>query len=159
MACALRRPAETTLRAPGTPLVTLFAAMQRFSNQGAGDRQVLIAHRRYAPGPLWVREVDTVLRTRGLSLFAAYSGPDAIRRVEHGGLAAAVLIADDPQVDVLSLVRIIRSIDHALPCWLVTADLRRQTLQAASSLRVTGVMGYPVRVEELTFALDKLLVN
>ncbi len=60
---------------------------------------------------------------------------------------------------MLSLLRVIRSIDDELPCWLVTPDPCRRTLQAASSLRVTGVMGYPIEVQELTLALRKLLVN
>jgi hypothetical protein len=129
------------------------------SLNGRPGRQVLIVHRANASGPLWVREVATVLGTQGLSVFAANTWPDTVQRLEHGGLAAAVLVADDPWLDPLSLLRIIRSIDDVLPCWLITPDCCRQTLQAAASLRVTGVMPYPVQVEELTLALGKLAVN
>lgn len=122
-------------------------------------REVLITHRAQGTGVIWMREVDLALRRRGLSVFPASTGPDTLRRIEDGGLAAAVLVADDPWLDPLTLLRIIRSIDDELPCWLVTPDCRRSTLQAASSLRVTGVMPYPVQVEELALALGKLVVN
>ena len=82
----------------------------------------------------------------------AHTGPDTILRVEQGGLGAAVICADHARIDGLSVLRIIRSIDMELPCWLVTKDTTRQTLQTALSLRVTSVVTHPDRVSALTLA-------
>ena len=80
-------------------------------------------------------------------------------RVERGGWGGAVVIAGGRQSEGLSVLRAIRSIDRDLPCWLVTDDARRATLEAALALRVMSVFTHPVRVQDLTLALTKLLVN
>ena len=99
-----------------------------------------------------------MLRPRGLGLYRTSSGSETISRVERGGLAAVVLIADERRIHGLSLLSIIRSIDDDLPCCLVTSDIRRSTLQMALSLRATSVMTYPIAGGELSLVLQKLLV-
>lgn len=123
------------------------------------DRDVLISHRLQGGGLRWLNEVDTGLRPTGLRVCRVHTRAETICRVEHGGLAGAVVIADGRQIEGLSLLRTIRSIDRDLPCWLVTDDTRRATLEAALALRVMSVFTHPVRVEDLTLALTRLLVN
>ena len=116
-------------------------------------RRVLVSHGLRAEGRRWLREVDDLFRPSGFVVCRAHSGPETIRRVEEGGLAGAVLIEDRPLIDGLSLLRIIRSIDLRLPCWLVTEHATRRTLEAALSLRVVSVMTPPVDVGEFTRAM------
>ncbi len=123
------------------------------------DRDVLISHRLQGGEIRWLNDVDTGLRPTGLRVCRVHTRAETICRVEHGGLAGAVVIADGRQIEGLSLLRTIRSIDRDLPCWLVTDDARRATLEAALALRVMSVFTHPVRVEDLTLALTKLLVN
>ena len=86
----------------------------------------------------------------------AHSGPDTIRRVEEGGLTAAILVEDQRQIDGLSLLRIIRSFDLTLPCWLVTENATRRTLEVALALRAISVLTHPVDLTELTRELERL---
>jgi len=119
--------------------------------------EVLLAHGRGFEVPGWLGEVREVLRPLGLAFFRAYNGAEAIRRVERQDLAAAVLVADRTQIEPLSLMRIIRSIDGDLPCWLVAEDATQQTLKAAMALRVRSVMTHPSAVSEFTQSLKKVL--
>lgn len=109
--------------------------------------------------PTWLGDVDLALRSSGFVSCRAHSGPDTIKRVEQGGLAGAILIADQTRIHGLSLLRIIRSIDLELPCWLVTPEASRQVLEAALALHVTSVITYPVEVNELTLGLRKHLMD
>ncbi len=94
--------------------------------------------------------MDEAFRPCGLTLFRARTRADALATVEKGGLAAAILIDDRPRVDGLTLLRLIRSIDMILPCWLVTAKATRRTLEVALDLSVCGVMETPTNVIEFT---------
>ena len=129
------------------------------SKDPAWNREVLFSHSLLRSRPRWLGEVEDGLRPSGFVVCRTHSGPDTIRRVEQGGLGAAVLIADGAQIDGLSILRIIRSIDAELPCWLVTTDTTRQLLEAALSLHVTSVMTQPVEVNRLTLALKRVLIN
>ena len=120
-------------------------------------RTVLLSHALPSEGPRWLRDVGDELRPSGFVFCRAHSGPETIRRVEQGRLAAAILVEDRRQIDGLSLLRIIRSIDMELPCWLVTEYTTRQMLQAALSLSVTGVVTHPIDVAALAQALRRLL--
>lgn len=72
-------------------------------------------------------------------------------------MAAAVLVADERDIDGLSLLRIIRGIDEVLPCWLVTEMATRQTLQMALSLRAMSVFVSPFDPGELWFAVRRIV--
>lgn len=138
-----------------------------------GDHEVLFAYRtaeqsvgfplttrghgsgEFAGG--WLGDVEQALRPAGYAVCRTHSAPATIQRVELGGLAAAVLVADDRRINALSLLRIIRSIDDALPCWLVTDAPTRQTLQVALSLRAMSVMSNTLARRELSVALMKAL--
>lgn len=121
-------------------------------------REVLCAHGQPASEPRWLIELDELLTPKGFVIYRTTSGSETIQRVERGGLAAVVLVADERRIHGLSLLSIIRSIDGDLPCCLVTADSRRSTLQTALSLRATSVMTHPIASGELTLAIKKLLV-
>ncbi len=101
--------------------------------------------------------MDEAFRPCGLTLFRADPRAAALNTVEKGGLAGAILIDDRPRVDGLTLLRLIRSIDMILPCWLVTAKATRRTLEAALNLSVCGVMETPTDVIEFTRTLVRYL--
>ena len=122
-------------------------------------REVLLACGLPKSAHRWLCDVDGALEPSGLVVCRAFTRADAVRRVERGGLAAALLIGDRRRIDGLSLLRIIRSIDWKLPCWLVTDDTTRPALEAALSLSATGVMSQPVEVDELVMTLRKVLVD
>lgn len=112
------------------------------------------------PAPAsWVQVVDDLLRPDGFLVWRAWSEDAAIERVERGGLAAAVLAGTEQGRDAISLLRIIRSIDRALPCWLVTTDATRQTLEAALDLRAVSVIHGPVEPHSLTVTLKRTLMD
>ena len=123
---------------------------------GDPARDVLLAHER-VPQWGWLGSLEDALRPAGYGVCRTHSGADTIERVERGGLAAAVLLGDGQRIEGLSLLRIIRSIDSALPCWLVMETPTRRTMQTAFSLRATSVMSYPVAREDLSLALMKVL--
>jgi len=89
-------------------------------------------------------------RPSGYVALGTFCDPDAIRRVERGGLAAAVLFTEGTALEGFSLLRIIRSISADLPCWLVATDPTPHTLQAALALRVHSVMRHPVEAGVLS---------
>lgn len=123
------------------------------------DRTLLLAHSRRDFGPPWISQAGVTLTPQGWRVHRTHNRSDTIARVEEGGLAAAVLIADQCDIDGLSLVQIIRSIDEQLPCWLVTESPTRQTLQQALTLRVTSVISRPAELDGLVVALQRLLMN
>ena len=120
-------------------------------------RTVLLSHSQDGIGSSWVGGLDEALRPCGLTLFRAKTRAAALATVEKGGLSAAILIDDRPRIDGITLLRLIRSIDIVLPCWLVTAKATRRTLEAALNLSVCGVMETPTDVVEFTRTLAKYL--
>ena len=118
-------------------------------------REMLLSYDAPAGGLGWLREMVSTLALSGVALTRPHTGPDTIRRVELGGLMVAVLVADTGAIDGLSILRIIRSIDGALPCWLVTQDTTRRALQEALSLRATRIITQPCEGVELARALQK----
>lgn len=122
-------------------------------------REVLVSHGRPVCGPRWLRDLGDELRPVGVVLTHTHSGPDTICRIEHGGLSGAILVGDQRGIDGLSILRIIRSIDVDLPCWLVAERTTPRTLQTALSLGARSVITYPVEVRELTLALSKVLMD
>ncbi len=125
-------------------------------DQGS-PRTVLVSHGRAAIGAGWLCDVEDVFRPSGFVVCRTHSVPDTVERVERGGLAAAVLVEDQPQLDALSLVRIIRSIDVDLPCWLVTENTSRRTLETALSLSVAGVLAPPDNAAVLSRTMIRFL--
>lgn len=126
-------------------------------NGGQSGSDVLVSFWRASAEPDWLRAVGEALSSSGLCVARAQFGEETIRRVESGGLAAAVVVADQVRSDGISLLRIIRSIDVDLPCWLVLPRTTRQVLEAALALHVTSVMTHPVEVNELALGLTRVL--
>ena len=121
--------------------------------------EILLSYGRQQDVADWLGGVADALAPAGVVCCRAHTAGDTIRRVERGGLGAAVVCGDDPQIGGLSTMRVIRSIDTDLPCWWVTAAPTRQTLQVALSLSVTSVITHPDRVDALTLALRRVFVD
>ncbi|MBU0718508.1 MAG: hypothetical protein KJ749_09695 [Planctomycetes bacterium] len=120
-------------------------------------RTVLFSHRLAAGNPAWLDQIDHELRSTGLACGQAPSGPETILQVERGGLAAAVVVEDGQWFGGLTLLRIIRSVDLKLPCWLIARDATRRTLETAFSLGVSSVMATPLDVAILARSLKRTL--
>jgi CheY-like chemotaxis protein len=120
-------------------------------------RRILLAFGEQAIGPRWLGGIDAAFEPNGLIACPTHTGMETIRRVEEGGLSAAVVVEDQRTIDGLTLLRIIRSIDRALPCWLLTEDTRRSTLETALSLQVTSVLTASIRPSELADTLWRRL--
>jgi len=123
------------------------------------NRRILFARAQDALAPFWFNELDQSLTPSGFQVCRVHDGTETIRRVERGGLAAAVLWEDEQIIDALSLLRIIRSITLTLPCWVVTDDASRHTMQTALGLRAAGVLSRPVGASDLGLALRKRLMD
>ena len=120
-------------------------------------RRILLAFGEQGIGPRWLGGIDAAFEPNGLIVCPTHSGPETIRRVEEGGLSAAVVVEDQRTIDGLSLLRIIRSIDRVLPCWLLTEDTRRTTLETALALQVTSILTSSIGPGELAEALWRRL--
>lgn len=120
-------------------------------------REILFACGRSGDTGALLRGTGVLLGADGYACCRAHDCPEAVRRVERGGLAGAVVCADASSIPGLSVVRIIRSIDADLPCWLVMSRATRQSLEEALALRVAGVLTHPVSVVELVRAMRRVL--
>lgn len=105
----------------------------------------------------WVWEVQGFLREAGLGICQATSEPDCIRQVERRAVRAALLAADRVAGEELTLLRIIRSIDSELPCWLVLDQAAPRLLRAAFALRARSVVTHPVDVGALTCSVTRVV--
>ncbi len=92
----------------------------------------------------WVEGLGARLEPRGVVVQRASSGREAIRMVEDGGISLAILDAELPRMDGLSVLRIIRSIDARLPCLLVAEKPTRHFFQEALALEAYSVLAEPV---------------
>lgn len=122
-------------------------------------RGVLASLRRPGFLPAWVADLDRVIAPAGLEVQEAGFGSPTFDRVRAGGLVAAIVVADEGPTDALSQLRTIRSIDCALPCWLIAERPPKQLLQIALSLSVRSVIPEPVDVTGLGRSLLDALVN
>ena len=122
-------------------------------------RRILFAFGEQVVGSRWLGHIDAAFEPTGLIVCPARTGPETIRCVEEGGLSAAVVVEDQRAIDGLSLLRIIRSIDRVLPCWLLTEDTRRTTLETALALQVTSVLTSSIGPGELAATLCRRLLT
>jgi len=129
------------------------------ANQGmsGGRQEILLAFGLGTESAGSILGVASSLESVRLTVCRTHTGQDTIARVERGGLSAAVVCGDASRIDGLSVLRIIRSIDNVLPCWLVTTRPSRQVLEAALALRVTSVIACPFEEQDLLGALRRVL--
>jgi DNA-binding response OmpR family regulator len=123
-------------------------------------RRLLLAQPEGAGEAGWGQEIETVLSPSGVMVYRARSSHEVVQRIEEGGLSAAVLFGEQPLpggTDIFSLLRLIRSIDMALPCWLVVRMTTRRALERALELRVQSIIEYPSGVADLIAGLRKVL--
>jgi len=118
---------------------------------------ILVAHGTDRRATRWCDGFESGVRLASLSICRVHTRCDAGRSVEEGGLGAAVLLADDDEFDGLSVLRTIRSIDVALPCWLLTRNVTRRMLEVALALRATSVIKYPSEPAQVTIAVRNVL--
>ncbi len=121
----------------------------------ARGRQVLVSQARRAPAS-WVDGLAAHLRGRGIGVRRAFDGPESIRIVETGAIDLAVLSADLPRMDGLSVLRIIRSINQSLPCVFVAKCPTRRLLEQALALRAFSVLPAPVDTAILTELVERM---
>lgn len=116
------------------------------------NREILISLRLIGTDGGWIDRVRDLGGPPGFAVCRTTCGADAVQRVELGGLAAAI-VADPRPADALTVVRMIRSVDRRLPCWLITERASRQALEAALSLEVVSVITHPGELNRLEGAL------
>jgi len=126
-----------------------------WGHEESRPRQVLVSQSRRAPAG-WVDGLTERLRPRGIEVRRAFDGPQSIRIVETGTIDLAVLSADLPRMDGLSVLRIIRSIDEALPCVFVAAKPTRRLLEQALALHAFTVLSAPVDAATVTDLVERM---
>jgi len=146
-------------RARWLPEVSPLTLTPRATDPTPRSTPILVAHGKTGDAPRWCDEFESGLRPAAISIFRVHTRRDAIHRVECGGLGAAILLADDREIDGLSVLRTIRSIDAVLPCWLLMKNVTRQILETALSLKATSVMQYPSEAAHLTIAVRRTLIQ
>lgn len=125
----------------------------------SSERRVMLATAGVSWDRRWLADVDAAFAPTGMVACRVQGGEEAVQCVKQGGLAAAVFWTERRWGDGLTLVRIVRSIDDELPCWLVGDDASRWALQEALSLRVTSVLARRIEVDQLTLMLQKRLLR
>jgi len=126
-------------------------------NSGICHRRVMLARPGSSWDRQWLEDVDAAFGSAGLVACRAHGRDETALCVQTGGLAAAVLWTERQWGEGLSLIRIVRSINHDLPCWIVGDDASHWALQEAFSLRVTSVLTHRVGPGELTSTLQRRL--
>ncbi|MEK6676783.1 MAG: hypothetical protein AABZ47_14160 [Planctomycetota bacterium] len=124
-----------------------------------GGREILVAAHREWTESYWLADLDSCLQPTGFSLRRCDLGADTVERVAGGGVAGAVVITEHRWADTLSMLRVIRSINLELPCWLIADEPTGPVLQTALALRVNGVMCPPVTPVSLSLTLTRVLVG
>lgn len=128
-------------------------------NQSSIQGEVLIAYEPATVLAPWIQDVDDRLRPDGLFVRHAHSTSEAVSSIEHRQPRAVVVTSDRKRFDGLSLLRIIRSRNANLPCWLVTEDTNRRLLEIALAMHVVSVLHHPVNSVELSIALKRVLLG
>lgn len=122
-------------------------------------RRVMLASAGIGWDRQWLSDIDAAFAPKGLVACRVQGGDQALQCVQQGGLAAAVFWTERRWGDGLTLLRIVRSIDGQLPCWLVGDDASRWALQEALSLRVTSILARRVGPDELTELLQRRIAR
>lgn len=123
--------------------------MMAWGTVGRSARRVLISHGDRSVEGDWICGITGYFAPRHVGVCRAYTGRQAIGFVERGGIDAAILSTKLPQMDGLSVLEIIRSIDTGLPCVVVTTDASKRTLQRALELQAYTVITQPVDLAAL----------
>lgn len=122
-------------------------------------RRVMLASAGVGWDRQWLADVDASFAPAGMVACRVQGGEEALQCVQRGGLSAAVFWTERRWGDGLTLLRIVRSIDVDLPCWLVGDDASRWALQEALSLRVTSILARRVGPDELTELLQRRIAR
>jgi len=119
-------------------------------------RRLLISHADRAVGGEWITGLTDYFQPYPIEVRRAFTGREAIGLVEHGGIDAAILSVELPQMDGLNVLRIIRSIDAELPCVMLTAEASKRILQRSLELGAYSVVTLPVDLAALKRVLAGL---
>ena len=113
-------------------------------------KRVLISQAERSAMGGWVEGITGYFEPRSVTVRRVYTGREAIGAVDRGGIDAAILSTELPRMDGFSVLSIIRSIDKALPCVMVTSNASKHTLKRALELGAFSIITQPVDLEALT---------
>jgi DNA-binding NtrC family response regulator len=107
---------------------------------------------------LWTCALEKIVGPRWLRTYAVNSDQELLAVVESGKADAAVLDdSADWAVDVLRLLRMIRTLDAVLPVVVVTARRDRRWLESALRLAAFSVVVRPLQLEELLRQIQRIM--
>jgi DNA-binding response OmpR family regulator len=101
------------------------------------DENVLKAHRR-------------VLRAAGFTVDVAHSGEEALRLLDAQAYAVVLLDLRMPEMDGITLLRLLREREDVVPVVLVTGSLTADSAALAINLGVSHCLTKPLNARELT---------
>ena len=95
----------------------------------------------------WADALSRIFEPQGIVVRRAPTRPETVSIVEHEPVAVAGLGVEQPRMDGLSVLRIIRNLDAALPCVLVSRQASRPLMEQALGLGAYSVLADPVDVD------------
>ena len=108
----------------------------------------------------WTQALEQIVGPQWLRTYDVNSDRELLEVVESGKADAAVL--DDSAewaVDVLQLLRMIRTLDAALPVVVVTVRRDRRWLENALRLAAFSVVVRPLQLEELLRQIQRIMTR
>jgi two-component system response regulator HydG len=105
--------------------------------------------------------LSEVLTHHGYKTALAGTGPDAVRRVEAGGIDVLILDLRLPVMDGLEVYRTLKAKGNTPPTIIVTASLEsnRDSIAALESMAVKECFAKPVDPNQLMSTIDRILVD
>lgn len=109
---------------------------------------------------LWTCALEKIVGPQWLRTYDVSSDSELLEVVESGEADAAVLDdSADWAVDVLGLLRMIHTLDAALPVVVVTTRQDRRWLESALRLAAFSVVVRPLQLEELLRQIQRIMVR
>lgn len=103
------------------------------------------------------RELSSALRERGVMVYQAGRGDEAVEIASRVRVSALVLDSRLPGFGGLETIRIIRTFGADMPPWLLVAEeVTRELRMAALDREATSVVPKPVNVEVVLEILESI---
>jgi CheY-like chemotaxis protein len=92
----------------------------------------------------WPDALADLFEPQGIAVRRTADGPETISVVRREQVSVAVLAVEQPRLDGLSVLRMIRGVNAALPCVLVSPQASRLVMEQALGLGAYSVLDAPV---------------
>ena len=107
----------------------------------------------------WADALTEMFEPQGIAVRRTANGPETISVVEREQVAVAVLAVEQPRLDGLSVLRMIRGVNAALPCVLVSPQASRLVMEQALGLGAYSVLETPVDTDIMAQVMREIFLK